>query len=157
MRVRIWAVAALLLSAGLVLAQDGTKPEQLKKMYDDALAQLKAAQDRKTELAQQNEQLTSKMGAMTKELETLRAEMVDLKRRDADSAERSFFLRSQYAAWQDFLGRYPEMKAKWNVFMDSTLLNPSAEAETILDRDWPLAEESPSTRTARRQEESVGG
>ena len=142
MRVRIWAVAALLLSAGLVLAQDGTKPEQLKKMYDDALAQLKAAQDRKTELAQQNEQLTAKVGALTKELDGVRAEMVDLRRRDADGAERSFFLRSQYAAWQSFLDRYPEMKAKWNVFMDSTLLNPDGDADVILDSRWPLTGES---------------
>ena len=154
MRVRIWVVAALLLSAGWVLAQDAPKPEQLKKMYDDALAQLKAAQDRKTELAQQNEQLTAKVGGLTKELDGLRAEMVELKRRDADSAERSFYLRSQYAAWQSFLDRYPEMKAKWNVFMDSTLLNPDADAELIIDSRWPLTDE---TRTERRDTKTRKG
>src|SRR5690349_21387598 len=99
MRARTWAAATVLLASTLALAQDAPKPEQLKKMYDDALAQLKAAQDRKTELAQQNEKLTAQIAEMTKELDRLRNEAVDLKRRDAETAERTFFLRSQYAAW----------------------------------------------------------
>ena len=71
MRARTWALMALLLSATVAVAQDAPKPEQLKKMYDDALAQLKAAQDRKNELAMQNEQLTAKSAELQKQLEAL--------------------------------------------------------------------------------------
>ncbi len=139
MRARTWAAAALLLSATLAFGQDALKPEQLKKMYDDALAQLKAAQDRKTELAQQNEKLTAQMAEQTKELDRLRAEMVDLKRRDAESAERTFFIRSQNAAWQRFLESQPETKAKWEVYLDNALVNPHAGIPEIVDPEWPMA------------------
>jgi chromosome segregation ATPase len=146
MRARTWAAAALLLTTTLAFAQDAPKPEQLKKMYDDALAQLKAAQDRKTELAQQNEQLNAKLAEQTKELERLRNEMVDLKRRDAETAERTFFLRSQYAAWQSFLAGQPEMKARWEVYLDNSLVNPRAGVPELIDPEWPMARGDEETR-----------
>lgn len=139
MRARTWAAAAVLLSATLVFAQDVPKPEQLKKMYEDALAQLKAAQDRKTELAQENEQLNAKLADLGKELDRLRNGMVDLERRDAETAERTFFLRSQYAAWQSFLAGQPETKARWEVFLDNALVNPRAGVPKIVDPEWPMA------------------
>ena len=140
MRARTWAALALLmLSTTLAFAQDAPKPEQLKKMYDDALAQLKAAQDRKTELAQQNEQLNAKITEMTKELDRLKSEMVELQRRDAETAERTFFLRSQYAAWNRFLEGQPEMKARWETYLDNSLVNPHAGIPQIIDPQWPLA------------------
>jgi predicted nuclease with TOPRIM domain len=139
-------VALLLLSTTLAFAQDAPKPEQLKKMYDDALAQLKAAQDRKTELAQQNELLNARIAEMTKELDRLKAEMVDLKRRDAETAERTFFLRSQYAAWQRFLDGQPEMKARWDVYLDNALVNPRAGVPELIDPQWPMARGSDEER-----------
>ena len=45
------ALVVLCFTAFPALAQDAPTPEQLKKMYDDALAQLNAAQTRKNELA----------------------------------------------------------------------------------------------------------
>jgi|1185.fasta_scaffold1495684_1 predicted nuclease with TOPRIM domain len=139
MRSRTWAFLALLLSATVAFAQDAPKPEQLKKMYDDALAQLKAAQDRKTELAQENEQLKAQLAEVSKERDRLRNEMVDLKRQDADLAERTFFLRSQYAAWQTFLAGHPEFKARWELFLDNALVNPHASLPEIIDPQWPMA------------------
>ena len=140
MRAYVRAVVVVVgMSVGVTFAQDAPKPEQLRKMYDDALAQLKAAQDRKTELAQQNEQLTARVNALTKELESLRGEMVELRRRDADNAERSFLLRSHHAAWQTFLEAYPEMKARWDVFLGTRFPRPEGEASTLIDTSWPLA------------------
>ena len=133
MRPYVWVVTALALTGGLcgpgpsALAQDGSNPEQLKKLYDDALAQLKAAQDRKNELATQNEQLTAKLAALQKEVDGLRTEMVELKRRDAESAEQTFHLRSYHAAWTTFIDRYPELKVKWTRFLKSDLLGPDVE------------------------------
>src|SRR3954468_16827908 len=116
MRALAWAMTAVALSAGVAtfaFAQDGGSPEQLKKLYDDALAQLKAAQDRKNELAQQNEQLTAKVTDLEKQLDQVRGEVLELRRHDAESAEKTFFLRSHYAAWQGFVENYPELKARW--------------------------------------------
>jgi chromosome segregation ATPase len=145
----------LLLSARLALAQEATSPEQLKKLYDDALAQLKAAQDRKNELAQQNEQLTAKVADLQKQLDQSRGEALELKRRDAESAEKSYFLRSHYAAWQGFVDRYPELKARWKRFLETDLLNGQNELPEWKD-PWaspPSTAPSPSPASPARKEE----
>ena len=125
MRALVWVAMALtlVLSARLALAQDAATPEQLKKLYGDALGQLKAAQDRKNELAQQNEQLTAKVAELQKQLDQSRGEALELKRKDAESAEKTYFLRSHYAAWQGFVDRYPELKARWKHFLETDLLS----------------------------------
>jgi Skp family chaperone for outer membrane proteins len=144
MRAFVWVVAALALAAGVTLtagvafAQDAN-PEQLKKLYDDALAQLKAAQDRKNELATQNEQLGAKVAALQKEVDSLRNEMTELKRRDAESAEQSFYLRSYHAAWQTFIDGYPELKARWKRFLESDLLSAEARLPEMTEPDWRLS------------------
>jgi predicted nuclease with TOPRIM domain len=151
MRALVWAVAALALSAGLAVAQDAANPEQLKKLYDDALAQLKAAQDRKNELAQQNEQLTAKVQDLQKQLDQVRGEALELKRHDAESAEKSFFLRSHYAAWQNFVDNYPELKVRWKRFLETDLLAGHVEPPALADPRFPLStpsEAPPQARTA---------
>jgi predicted nuclease with TOPRIM domain len=143
MRTLTRAVAAAALAAGLlgstyVLAQDANNPEQLKKLYNDALTQLKAAQDRKNELATQNEQLTAKVGELQKQLDQARSEMLELKRQDADNAEKSFYLRSHHAAWQTFVERYPELKMRWKQFLEKDVLAANNELPELLDPTWPL-------------------
>ncbi|HZN66482.1 MAG TPA: hypothetical protein VFB66_14430 [Tepidisphaeraceae bacterium] len=145
MRPYVWVVTALALTGGLcgpgpsALAQDASNPEQLKKLYDDALAQLKAAQDRKNELATQNEQLAAKLAALQKEVDGLRTEMVELKRRDAEAAENSFYLRSYHAAWQSFIERYPDLKAKWKRFLESDILSAEAEMPELAEPELKLS------------------
>jgi chromosome segregation ATPase len=141
MRALAWAAVAVALSGGVTtfaLAQDAGNPEQLKKQYDDALAQLKAAQDRKNELATQNEQLTKKVAELQKQLDQARGEMLELKRQDAENAEKSFYLRSYHAAWQTFIDRYPGLKEKWKQFLDKDLLAAGNELPTLADPEWPL-------------------
>ena len=137
MRALVWAVAALTLSAGLAFAQEAANPEQLKKLYDDALAQLKAAQDRKNELAQQNEQLAAKAADLQKQVDQLRGEMLELKRRDAENAEKSFYFRAHHAAWQGFVENYPELKVRWKRFLESDLLTGQAELPALADPRFP--------------------
>ncbi|HQY88457.1 MAG TPA: hypothetical protein PK402_07350, partial [Tepidisphaeraceae bacterium] len=55
---------ALSLTSPNVHAQDAT-PEQLQVQYDEALKQLQAAQDRKNELANENEQLKRQIETLT--------------------------------------------------------------------------------------------
>jgi peptidoglycan hydrolase CwlO-like protein len=141
MRTLVWAVMAVALTAGaatFAFAQDAANPEQLKKLYDDALTQLKAAQDRKNELATQNEQLTAKVAELQKQLDAARGEMLELKRQDAESAEKSFYLRSHHAAWQTFVERYPELKARWKKFLDKDILAEGNELPQLFDPEWPL-------------------
>ena len=143
----------LILSARLALAQDATTPEQLKKLYGDALAQLKAAQDRKNELAQQNEQLTAKVNELQKQLDQSRGEVLELKRHDAESAEKSYVLRSHYAAWQGFVERYPELKARWKRFLDTDLLNGQNELPQWTDPWAAPPATAPSASPQRREEQ----
>ena len=143
MRTLAWAVTAVALTVGtlgtsFVLAQDANNPEQLKKLYADALAQLKTAQDRKNELATQNEQLTAKVAELQKQLDSARGEMLELRRQDAESAEKSFYLRSHHAAWQTFVERYPELKARWRHFLEKDVLAAGNELPELLDPMWPM-------------------
>src|SRR5258706_13525418 len=95
----------LLVSAATARAEDPVKPEQLKKAYDDALVQLKAAQDRKADLAKENEALAAKVEELKKQLAASQAQMESMKRQIADVDERTFFLRSYHAAWLNFIRR----------------------------------------------------
>jgi len=118
---RLWIVCALLLSicaspANRAMAQDSNNPEELKKSLADALNQLKAAQDRKNELATENEKLKAKIAEQQKEIDESR-------RVAADCAQNTWFLRSHYSAWGSFLQRYPKLKAQWDLFLEGDPLS----------------------------------
>jgi hypothetical protein len=117
-------------------AQNQPNPDDLSKKYEDALAQLKAAQDRKNELATENEQLKARIAELEKQADEHR-------RAAAEYAQNTFFLRSHYAAWQTFIDRYPQLKTRWRVFLEGGLLGQDELPEgfdlsplTSVDR-WP--------------------
>jgi septal ring factor EnvC (AmiA/AmiB activator) len=113
---RLPIVVALLLSTSFSFAQDTNNPEELKKSLADALNQLKAAQDRKNELAMENEKLKAKIADQQKEVDESR-------RIAAECSQKTWLLRSQFAAWETFLKRYPKLKAQWDVFLEADPLN----------------------------------
>jgi len=127
MRTYLWAAAAVLLFAvpATSFADDEVKPEQLKKMYDDALGQLKAAQDRKAELVKENESLTAKVADLQKQLAAAQDQVQTLKHEVADTADRTYYLRAYHAAWQKFLTRYPEVMARWKLYLGHSELTMS--------------------------------
>ena len=141
MNARMWLLGlTVLLATGntpSVRAQDSANQEQLKKMYDDALQQLKAAQERKNQLAAEKEALTRQLEALKKDLAATNARIEDLVKGDADHAEKTFFLRSHYMAWQQFAKLNPEAMAKWRVFIESDFLISPRDAAWLLDRAWP--------------------
>src|SRR5437868_14898517 len=95
-------IAALFAAAGpRAVAEDEPKPEQLKQMYDDTLAQLKSAQERKTQLAAENEQLKAKVAELEKQLKAASAKSAELDRQAAGYAEKTVLLGSRYAAGQE--------------------------------------------------------
>jgi peptidoglycan hydrolase CwlO-like protein len=119
------------LACSIARAQEPPKYEVLKKMYDDAIASLKQAQDAKNQLATQNEQLTKQLEAMTKERD-------ELARRVNEFSERTYTIRAQQAAWNEFLKRYPALQARWKAFLETELLRPGNEAPTLIDPAWPF-------------------
>jgi phage I-like protein len=102
---RIAAIALLLLSSRVALGQDGPNPEQLKRMYNDALVQLRSAQDRKNELANENEALRSKLAEMTKAIETNHAQIEQLKANWAKLVERDNARHARTTMWKNFVDR----------------------------------------------------
>ena|SRR5215213_6205653 len=139
--VALVSVAALFSSPGAARAQDNPNPEQMKKAYEAAQEQLKAAQERKNQLAAENETLKASVAELRKQLEAATARMEDMKRVDAEHAEKSFFLRSHYMAWQSFVKTYPEVLGRWKSFLGNEFITAptTAPSSEVVDREWPMS------------------
>ena len=125
-----------------VFAQDQTNPEDLNNKYQDALAQLKAAQDRKNELATENEQLKARIAELERQADEHR-------RAAAEYANTTFFLRAHFAAWQTFIDRYPQLKSRWRVFLEGGLLDPGDLPEGLELSPLTSAERWPKSFEAK--------
>jgi len=141
MRFALVVIAGVLISSPLrlALAQDQNNPEVLRKELADALAQLKAAQDRKNELAGENDKLKAQLSTMQKEVDEVR-------RAQATWAEQSYYLRSQHAAWNDFLERYPRLRAEWEVFLSAGPFAAPSELPLWADPLAAIATAPPPTQ-----------
>jgi uncharacterized protein YukE len=127
------AAACVLLPGAAGFAQEATTPDQLKKDYQDALNQLKSAQDRKSELANENAKLAAKVADLEKQVDSL-------KRDAAGEAERTFFLRSRYAAWEEFMGQYPELLERWKFWLSHTGTRLGSLPGMGDEGDWPFGQ-----------------
>jgi septal ring factor EnvC (AmiA/AmiB activator) len=136
-------IAASILAMGpRALAEDPPKPDQLKQMYDDTLAQLKSAQERKTQLAAENEQLKAKLADLQKQLNAAQTQADDLEKQNAALAERNFFLRSHYTAWQEFLRYYPRLQIRWQIFLGNDAGGYHDAQPVFVDPEWPWSAQS---------------
>jgi len=130
-----WMVPCLLamsLSGTSALAlQDAGNVEQLKKMYEDALQQLRVAQDRKNELAQENERLTARIGELERKLSLMTAQA-------AEFHERTLFLRAHHVAWKRFLARDAELRTRWQLFLELDADAVPGEKLELFDPAWPM-------------------
>jgi predicted nuclease with TOPRIM domain len=138
MRLQHWVMLAVALAAPVTFGQEAPKYDVLKKMYDDAVGSLKSAQDAKNGLAMKNEELTKQVAELQKQLEAVSKERDELSRQAATYAERTFNLRSFYAAWQEFLKKYPALAAKWKVFLEAELLKANNDAPALPEPGWPF-------------------
>jgi len=132
------AVLAVLLPGGVLRAQDEPKPEELRKLYHDTLSQLKDAQDRKSELAGQNEKLTARVADLEKQLQTQGKQLQDLKQQKESFLERTFFLRSYYAACQEFFASNAAIHARWKAFLAQEPAGSNDGLSELIDPQWPL-------------------
>jgi predicted nuclease with TOPRIM domain len=119
-------IALILTLTSFSLAQDQGNLEELNRKYQDALAQLKAAQNRKNELATENDKLTARLTDMQKQLD-------DAHRQSAAMAEQTFQLRSEHAAWQAFVQRYPKLAEEWRLFIESDPLSLPSNLPPLID------------------------
>lgn len=125
-------VASSLACVAPVIAQAQPSPDQLKKMYDDAMNQLRAAQDRKNELANENQQLKAKLAETEAKLAAARTEI-------DDAAEKTLTLRTQNAAWRQFVALNPHVLPMWRSFMEIGAVRVEESIATYPgDRDWPF-------------------
>ena len=122
----------LLLAAVLALpsvARGQDDPKQLQAKYDDAVTQLKAAQDRKNELSVENDSLKTRLAELDAKLKQL----------DDETAERTYHLRASNAAWNAFLAGRADLRAEWDRFITVGAVVPQPYlAATVIDPAWPL-------------------
>lgn len=108
---RLIALALVMAFTGISVAQDSNNPDELKKSLAAALEQLKAAQDRKNELATENEHLKTRISELERQVNEQSGEIQQLR-------EKTWFWRAHFAAWMKFIERYPELLTRWQVFVD---------------------------------------
>ena len=159
MNARTWAASVLVLTAGLAwpaAPARGQDAEQWKKMYEGAIEQLKAAQERKNQLAAENEKLVQHLDALKKELAAAKIRVDELSHADAVHAEKTYFLRAHYMAWQAFVGGDAELKARWRRYLEDGYLAIPRNVSALIDREWPVGlvppgVEQPATQPAATQ------
>lgn len=109
-------MVALSTTRHVSIAQDQNNPEVLRKELADAMAQLKAAQDRKNELANEYEKLKAQLAAMQVQLDAANRSL-------AENAERNYAMRAQLAAWRAFVDRDPRLRARWELFLETPIVD----------------------------------
>ena len=124
--------------AGGAMGQEAPKYDELKKMYDDALAKMKNSQDAKNALASEKDALAKQLEDVRKQLDAVTKERDELQREATTWAEKTYNLRTYHAAWQEFLKRYPPLQAKWKVFLDAELLKAGNDLPAVVEPEWPF-------------------
>jgi len=143
MRLAKWVVAlgcwaGVASFSSVAVAQEPPKYDDLKKMYDDALAKMKNSQDAKNALAAEKDAVAKQLEEVRKQLDAVTKERDELQREATTYAEKTYNLRTYHAAWQEFLKRYPSLQAKWKVFLDAELLNAGNELPAVAEPEWPF-------------------
>ena len=133
MRMRVWLIIAVFATAPVVGADEKPNPDELKKAYDDTLLQLKAAQNSKNDLARQNDKLTRQIEELRKELLSSQGQVEVLKREVSDNDQKTFELRSYRAAWDKFLRAYPDLMARWKLFLGEDVLAAPSQTQPLVE------------------------
>lgn len=132
-------IAAVFLISGAALAEDKPNPDQIKRAYDDALAQLKAAQDSKSLLAKENERLSKQIEDLKKQQAAKDGRIEQLQRQVSDNDQKTFYLRAYQAAWQNFLRAHSDVLIRWKAFMAGDVLALPQDQQPLLELGYPPA------------------
>lgn len=101
------------------------------EQYQDALNQLKAAQDRKNELATENQKLRQQIADAEKK-STQQAEQIN------NLENRAYYLREHYAAWQQFIDQNAAVRVMWNAYFANAESNNRIR-DVLGDGQWPFS------------------
>ena len=139
-------VASLICGAVLVMAyavtsnaQDSGQTSDWKKMYDDVSAQLRAAQDRKSELAGDNAKLTARVAELEKQVQAAEAELQALHHQADSFTEQTFTLRAYYMGWNAFIGENPDILPRWQEFRGRGLPWLHSGGIALFEPQWPFS------------------
>jgi DNA repair exonuclease SbcCD ATPase subunit len=138
MRPAFWAVV---FSASLVSAaysQDLHKSSDWQKMYQDASNQLRAAQNRKSELAAENAKLAARLAETEKKLQATQAQIEQLHFDALTFGDQTLMLRSFYADWQLFVSLTPALRGRWDAFLGQNIPGLPDDPVLLCDPQWPL-------------------
>jgi hypothetical protein len=138
MRAAWWAAVLAMALGKAAIGQEVHKPEDWKKMYQDASAQLRAAQDRKAELAAQNAKLTGRVDEMERQLLSSKNELDTLRYQSDILAKPEYFFVAFYGNWQSFIRWYPNVLSQWRGFLDGSLTTLPNAPFLLDDPDWPI-------------------
>lgn len=126
---RIVSLLVLTLAASAATVRAEPTLEQLKASYDETVRQLQQSQDRKNQLANENELLKARVAELEGKLNAITAQ-----------ARQQEFLRSQFVAWSTFLERYPLLLKRFQMLARSGTESTSATPpEPFFDPEWPFS------------------
>ncbi|MBC7785139.1 MAG: hypothetical protein H7144_14990 [Burkholderiales bacterium] len=123
-------LAVLGLMSPLAMAQNQTSPEQLQKMYENTLELLRNAQDRKNELAVENQKLQKKLA----DAEVLQQQQAVR----SDALEGRLYALQQFEArWRQFLEGNPRVGELWGWYV-ATPVQRDLGTDILGDGRWPF-------------------
>ena len=139
MRSALWAALLAIALAPWANAQEVRQPSDWKKMYDDASVQLRAAQDRKSEMANTIAQLTARVAALQTQLQAAQEQLDALNQRFEADIARTYFLSAVYNGWESFTLQNPDVRNRWQAFWAFAPGGLKDDFPLVRDPQWPLA------------------
>lgn len=138
MRPTVWAALLAILFTSWAGAQEVRQASDWKKMYDDVSAQLRAAQDRKSEMSKQIADLTARLAMLQTRLQAAQDQLDSLHRAAEDEINRTYFLNSIYNGWEVFTLANPDVRDRWRSFWAFGLAGFHDDFPVVGDPQWPL-------------------
>jgi hypothetical protein len=119
-------------------AQEVRQPSDWKKMYEDASAQLRAAQDRKAEMAKEIAVKDATINDLQNKLTAAQSQMQNLLQQIDILREDALRLGSVYAGWESPAASRPAVEP-WRAFGGLETRTFAGNYPPVFDPRWPLA------------------
>jgi hypothetical protein len=139
MRPVVWAVMLALSTTPWAQAQDVRQPSDWKKLYEDALGQLRAAQTRKSDMATQIAQLSARVAALQTQLQAEQEQLDNLGIQNQLLSDRTYYLGAIYGEWEAFTLQNGDVRGRWRAFLGDGLFGFHEDFPLVCDPQWPFS------------------